>query len=182
MAGRQLGAAAEILDVGCGTGWWLEELSGRPEVQASLHGVELLPNRVRAARDRVPSATVIAADARTLPFADRRFGAASLFTVLSSMEDRAAAERALREAARVVAPGGVVLVWEPRVPNLLNRHTGLIDRRTIDRAVVGAAVATRTTTVLPAVSRRLGGSTDRLYPALARIPALRTHRLMCLSV
>jgi len=32
-------------------------------------------------------------------------------------------------------------------------------------------------TLLPAVARRLGQLTPRLYPALAGCPALRTHRL-----
>src|SRR4051812_3727402 len=70
----------DVLDVGCGTGWWLERLQG---TGAALFGLEALEQRVEAARARVPGATVVHGDAAALPWEDGRFGLVTLFTVLS---------------------------------------------------------------------------------------------------
>lgn len=179
LAGEELSRARDILDVGCGSGWWLEHLVGRPEVHAKLHGLELLPERVEAARHRVPAATINPGDGRRLPYRDHSFDVVSLFTVLSSLPGRTDAELAVQDAWRVLAPDGVLLVWEPRLPNPLNQHTTLISRDLLRRGTADAKIDFRTTTVLPALARRLGDRTEDLYPRLARIPAIRTHRLAC---
>lgn len=178
LAGRELIGADAILDVGCGSGWWLEGLAGDERVSARLQGVELLPERAAAARSRVPTAVIALGDARELPFEEGRFDVVTLFTVLSSLSGGADAERALREARRVLRPGGVLLVWEPRVANPFNRNTVFISRPLLERALAGARVEVRTLTVLPALARRLGTRTTRLYPRLSRIALLRTHRLV----
>jgi len=80
----------------------------------------------------------------------------------------------LGEAARVVAPGGLVLCYEPRFANPFNRSTRPIAGRDLE-ASLGAPLASRSLTGLPPLARRLGPATDRLYPALAWLAP--THRL-----
>jgi ubiquinone/menaquinone biosynthesis C-methylase UbiE len=172
LGGRDLGG--EVLDIGCGTGWLLEALVGKGLEPARLHGVEALTERADAAARRVPGAQVLTADARQLPYESDRFGLVTLVTVLSSMPDREAVAAALREARRVAAPAGVVLVYEPRLPNPLNRRTRVISRRELE-GTLGPATARRSLTGLPPLARRLGGAAPRLYPLLAR--AAPTHRL-----
>jgi glycosyltransferase involved in cell wall biosynthesis/protein-L-isoaspartate O-methyltransferase len=178
MAGTELRSARRVLDIGCGTGWWLERLAAGPDVAASLHGVELQPERVRMASERVPDAVVVEGDARRLPFEDGSFDVVSMLTLLSSLAERADVALALREARRVLAPGGGLLVWEPRLPNPLNRNTQLITARLVRGALGDVQLSARTITVLPPVARRLGRRTGVLYPRLAGIPALRSHRLI----
>jgi ubiquinone/menaquinone biosynthesis C-methylase UbiE len=178
LAGAQLRSAREIVDIGCGTGWWLEQLARRADVAATLHGVEILPERLEAARARVPEADLSVADARDLPLPDGGFDVVTLFTVLSSLASAADAEMALREAWRVVAPGGVLLVWEPRLPNPLSPNTLLVSRRMLEGPLDGARLEVCSTTVLPALARALGRTTGVAYPLLNRIRALRTHRLV----
>ncbi len=177
IAGGELASARRILDVGCGTGWWLAQLSRDPRVVAELEGVEMLPERVSAASRRLPDAQISVADARDLPFADSSFDVVTLFTVLSSIGS--GRERALSEARRVLAPDGALMIWEPRMPNPLNRNAALINRDMLRQGLRGAAVEARTTTVLPSVARRLGRFTGRLYPLLTAMPFLRTHRFIC---
>lgn len=178
LAGPALRAAEEILDVGCGSGWWLEQLAERQDAHARLHGVEILPERVEAARRRAVGATVTVADARALPYPDDLFQVVSLFTVLSSLSDRGTVARVLAEAWRVLAPGGVLLVWEPRIPNPFNPRTTMVTLRVVTNALPEASIEVRTTTVLPVLARRLGSRTARLYPRLARIGLVRTHQLI----
>src|SRR3954447_25125078 len=61
---RLLSAAGErvpdgkVLDIGCGGGWWLEQLRGAGAPEHNLHGADLLPERVRAAAARLPGADI----------------------------------------------------------------------------------------------------------------------------
>ena len=165
----------ELLDAGCGTGWWLERLLGAGVPAGRLHGLDLDPVRAEAARRRAPGASVADGDATALPYADGRFGAVFLVTVLSSL-GRGGADRVAREAWRVLAPGGRLIVWEPRVPTPLNRSTHLVRPGTIS-AVTGAAAWTRAITLAPPLARRLGSRASRWYPRLAALGPLRTHRI-----
>lgn len=176
-ATREIHRARAILDVGCGTGWWLERLAAEPAVSAKLYGVDILEERIVSARARVPAAELAVADARGLPLPDGCVDVVTLFTVLSSLAGGADAARALAEARRVLAPDGVALVWEPRVANPANRATHLVSPALVRRAFCPLSVQIVTLTLLPPLARRLGRFADQAYPWLVRLPALRTHRL-----
>ena len=157
-----------LLDIGCGTGWWLRRLAddGRTELQ----GVDVQPERVERAAGAVPEARVSAADARELPFRDGEFSAVTMLLLLSSLRDREAILAARAEAMRVLRPGGVLLVWDVRVANPRNPATVTPPWRELGRD----AATSRSITLLPWLARRV----PRAYRALARVPVLRTHRLM----
>ncbi|MBM3667798.1 MAG: class I SAM-dependent methyltransferase, partial [Actinobacteria bacterium] len=114
-AASQLERGAEVLDIGCGGGYWLRELAAAGVAPGRLHGVDLIPSRVAAASS-MPEADLRLADARRLPFEDCSFGLALMLTALSSMPDRTAARVAATEAVRVLEPGGLLLVYEPMLP------------------------------------------------------------------
>jgi SAM-dependent methyltransferase len=100
---RFVAPGSRIADVGGGTGRYAEWAAG--------HGceVELLdpvPLHVERARARGLSAQV--GDARELPWADGSFDAVLLLGPLYHLGERDDRLRALREAVRVVRPGGTV--------------------------------------------------------------------------
>jgi SAM-dependent methyltransferase len=161
-----------VLDAGCGTGWWLERLAGEGVVPSRLVGVDLLAKRVHAARERVPGARVVEGDVRRLPTSSGSCSLVLLFTVLSAMGTPEDVRSALGEARRVLARGGAIAVWEPRVPTP-NPHTRTIGLGQL-RPVLGGELRVRTLTLAPPLARRVG----RFYGQLARIPLLRTHRLV----
>jgi ubiquinone/menaquinone biosynthesis C-methylase UbiE len=173
---RSLAAAAlagdgAILDVGCGTGGWLHELSADVD-PARLYGADLLPSRLEHAKRNVPGANYVHADARELPFEDGRFALILLFTVLGDLPAGPDPDRVVAECDRVLAPGGMLMIYDPRFPNPFNRST-----RSIHRRDIALPVSSRTITLLPQIARRLGARAPRLYPVLARIVPLRSHRL-----
>jgi ubiquinone/menaquinone biosynthesis C-methylase UbiE len=174
MAAEQIAGEGAILDVGCGGGWLLEAMARGGVAEGRLHGIDLLPARVEAAAARLPGAEIRRADARALPHGDGEVGLVTMLTVLSSMPAGDSARRALAEVRRVLADNGLVLVYEPAVPNPLNRATRLITRAELEREL-GPFAEVRRLTGLPPLARRLGGWTPRLYPLLSR--AAPSHRL-----
>jgi ubiquinone/menaquinone biosynthesis C-methylase UbiE len=165
-----------VLDVGCGRGYWLGRMLAGGVAASRLHGIDVMSERLEAAR-LPPEVELRQADARRLPYPDQHFHLVLMFTVLSSLASREDARRALTEARRVAAGGGVILIYEPRIPQPLNRATLWIRRRDVGE-VLGPDVETRTLTALPPLARRLGRSATRIYPRLSSCPALRTHHLM----
>ena len=93
---------SSVLEVGCGTGLILERLS---RVASRAVGVDLSPGMLEHARAR--GLEVHEASATALPFEDATFDVVCSFKVLAHVE---AIEAALSEMARVVKPGGRVVV------------------------------------------------------------------------
>jgi ubiquinone/menaquinone biosynthesis C-methylase UbiE len=100
-----IGADEErVLDVGCGTGVFLREAADRGATVAGLDASDAL---VTIARERVPAADLHVGDMEALPFADDAFDIVTGFCSFFYADDMT---RALREAARVTKPDGIVLV------------------------------------------------------------------------
>lgn len=104
-----------ILDVGCGDGVLCHRLV---QGGAAVTGLDADPRMLAVARERVcgleGNARFIEGDARKLPFADETFDAVVAITVLCFVVD---AERAVNEMARVLRPGGRLVIGE------LGRHS-----------------------------------------------------------
>jgi ubiquinone/menaquinone biosynthesis C-methylase UbiE len=173
----QIDGSGAILDAGCGTGWWLRALVDAGVRPERLHGIDIQPERVAAAGRAVPIAEIEVGDARRLSFPDETFTVVLQLTLLSSLGSHGAIREALGEGIRVLAPGGVLLIYEPRVPNPLNRHTLLVRNSDLNAAGVTQREEL-SLTLVPALARRLGSRTTDRYERLARIPLLRTHRLI----
>ena len=120
LAGRFLdfaaiGGAAEVLDVGCGTGSLTFALADAAP-GARITGMDHSRAYVDHARSRAPDMGRLMfeqGDAAALPYRDGAFDAALSLLVLNFVPD---AERAAGEMARVTKPGGVVAacVWDFR--------------------------------------------------------------------
>ena len=175
-ADRAIQDGGRVLDVGCGSGWWLRELARRGVEPERLHGVDLLTERVEAARALLPGADIRRGDALELPYRDGSFRLVTLVVVLGSLPNAVAVARALSEACRVLAPGGRLAVYEPRYANPLNPHTRVVSAGEQQR-VLGVATSSRTMTLAPPLARFGGGLPQGIYATLARFPFLRTHRL-----
>jgi SAM-dependent methyltransferase len=108
MAKAGLAAATRVLDVGCGTGRLALATAERFGVRT--WGIDASPamiERARAQADRRVAFRVASADA--LPFRDGWFDAVTMRLVVHTLG--AARRNALREAARVLAPGGRLFIW-----------------------------------------------------------------------
>jgi ubiquinone/menaquinone biosynthesis C-methylase UbiE len=104
------GASLRILEAGCGTGLVMDRV--RSGGTSDLFGIDLSAGMLAVARQhrsRVAQASVTA-----LPFRDASFDVAYSFKVLAHVPD---IHMALQEMARVVRPGGTIVV------EFYNRHS-----------------------------------------------------------
>ncbi len=101
----------KVLDVACGTGHLLTML-GAALPDAQLVGVDLSPHYVARARATIPrdlNVSLLTDNAERLPFIDGHFDAAVNVFLLHELPGDVRA-RVLAEMARVVRPGGLVVV------------------------------------------------------------------------
>ena len=112
---RHAGAGAKVLDVACGTGFGVLELSARG---FGTVGVDMDPRLCSlvsdAARHFNVRAHAIAADACRLPFADGSFDAVMSRSFFEHVYDR---DLAITEQLRVIRPGGLLLILDGNLMN-----------------------------------------------------------------
>jgi SAM-dependent methyltransferase len=109
------GKTGKLLDIGCGSGIFLPELSRHCQ---SLCACDFHPNLSRTAemlRAEAVSASLVPSDARALPFRSESFDAIVCMSVLEHIHDL---DAAASEFLRVLRPGGVAIVGVP-VENLM---------------------------------------------------------------
>lgn len=126
-----------VLDLGCGVGGFLPGLAelGERVVPTDVDRASLVLCRERG------FALGVASDGYALPFADGSFELVCLFDALEHIPDEA---RALAEVARVLAPGGRVVISVPAYPFLfanndrVARHCRRYTRTALGRALSAA--------------------------------------------
>lgn len=110
---RRRSSRGQLLDVGCGPGALAQELA---DSGYDVTAVDFSPPRPSQAPGLLGS---IRADlASPLPFADASFDVITCIEVVEHVEDQF---HLIREIARVVRPGGLVIVTTPNVLNLASR-------------------------------------------------------------
>ena len=110
-----------VLDVGCGPGFLLAEMADEVNAPGKLSGIDASADMIALARRRCAHLSTIElreANALSLPFTDDAFDVVVSTQVYEYVADIATA---LREAGRVLRPGGRLLIvatdWESSVWN-----------------------------------------------------------------
>jgi demethylmenaquinone methyltransferase / 2-methoxy-6-polyprenyl-1,4-benzoquinol methylase len=134
-----LSPGASALDVACGTGRLTEELARATGSGGRVMGIDFSPRMLQEARRRRPDLEWVEGDALSLPFSGDSFQAA---TIAFGLRNLAQPERGLAEMARVVEPGGRLVVLEFLHP---------------PRGPLGAGYRLYLTRVLPAIGGWLSG-------------------------
>ncbi|MGB8214032.1 MAG: class I SAM-dependent methyltransferase [Anaerolineales bacterium] len=95
-----------ILDIGCGTGRLLRQMQARWPA-AALAGVDLSDGMVAQARRQTPGATIHLAPAENLPLEKESVDLVTSTVSFHHWSDQA---QGIREAARVLRPGGLFVL------------------------------------------------------------------------
>jgi len=142
------GRIGRLLDVGCGTGQSRQVYAERA---GGYVGIDLSLEALSRARRKAPSERWSQADAMRLPFADGSMDVVAFSSVLHHIPDPAPA---LREARRVLKPGGRAFAFDP---NLLHPAMALF-RWPKSPFYVSEGVSPNESPLLPATLRRAFGS------------------------
>lgn len=113
-----LGPDDEVLDVGCGSGGFLQQAAARARFVAGLDASEIQVGLARRRlRDRIDggAAELVLGDAAVLPWADGRFSAVASLNCLKFVSDP---DLVLAQMCRVLRPGGrVAVLLDTQVPD-----------------------------------------------------------------
>lgn len=144
IAALQPTPGARLLDIGCGTGLMLAELSGAVGPDGHVTGIDLsedMLERARATCEGLPNVTTRIAAADALPFDDATFDGIVSVQVFEYLGDLSPA---LAECRRVLKPGGRLVIgdmhfdtlaWHSDSPARMQAMIDAWDGHFADRAV-----------------------------------------------
>lgn len=133
---------ARVLEIGCGTGATLRMLVRRSDFTGKATGVDHSPVFIDAASNFARAENLgnrivfKVGDAHKLDFSDASFDAVIAHTLISHVTDPAGV---IREMARVVRPGGVVVIFDGDYASLSYAFPDHDFGRRMDAALVSAA-------------------------------------------
>jgi SAM-dependent methyltransferase len=152
--------AKTVLDMGCGTGVAARAIARRRGFTGRITGIDLSASLAATARrlaahegiaDRVEFRV---GDTRSLDLADRTFDAVVAHTLVSHVDDPSAV---IREAARVVRPGGMVGIFDGDYASLTFGHADPGQGKAYDEALINAVVTSpRVMRQMPRLLRAAG--------------------------
>lgn len=125
LAVAEVAGAARVLDLGCGEGQISRRLAA---AGSSVVGADITASQVAEAVRRGGGPTYVQSSVTALPFADGSFDVVITCLVLEHVD---ALDQAIGEAARVVVPGGRVLVFLNH-PLLQTPDSAWIDDHVLD--------------------------------------------------
>jgi ubiquinone/menaquinone biosynthesis C-methylase UbiE len=167
--------ARRVLEAGSGRGGelaWLLELGAQP---SRLVGVDLLPERVEAARRQYPGIEFHAGNAEHLEFEAASFDLVLTFTIFSSILDPKMASNVAAEIVRVLRPRGALLWYDVRYDSNSNPNVKAVPAKRVRELFGDLDGRLETVTLLPPLARRLGPLIPLAYPVLSAAPPLRSH-------
>jgi ubiquinone/menaquinone biosynthesis C-methylase UbiE len=167
-----------ILDVGCGTGFWLRNFvswGARPE---NLFGLDLLPERVERARRSLPALVTVAQGSATeVAFSGSSFDLVLQFTVFSSILQPEMKQQVAREMLRVLKPSGYAVWYDFYLNNPSNKDVRGVSKKEIRTLFPDCLYSFHRITLAAPLSRALGRWLPFLYHTLATTKVLSTHYL-----
>ena len=168
----------KILEIGCGTGYWLREFikwGARPE---HIAGIDLLSDRIAEARRLCPKGVQLqCGSAAALSYSDETFDLVLQSTVFTSILDSDMKQRIASEMLRVVRADGLILWYDYHINNPQNPDVRGVAKREIYQLFPGCRIELQRITLAPPLARLVAPYSWLACYLLEKIPFLRTHYL-----
>jgi ubiquinone/menaquinone biosynthesis C-methylase UbiE len=162
--------ANEVLDLGCGTGVVARRIAGLEGFTGRVTGIDLSPHLIATARALAAAegsshnTAFQAGDTRSLAFDDGQFDVTVMHTLVSHLDDPAAA---IQEAARVTRAGGKIVVFDGDYASSTLETADAGRAAEIDNAMIEATVTQpRVMRRLPRMAKSAGLSVERCFSYL----------------
>jgi ubiquinone/menaquinone biosynthesis C-methylase UbiE len=168
----------KILEIGCGTGYWLREFIKWGAQPENIVGIDLLPDRVAEARKLCPETVKIyCGSAAQLAFSDATFDLVLQSTVFTSVLAPDTKQQIAAEMLRVLKRDGLILWYDFHVNNPWNPHVCGVKKREIQQLFPGCRIELQRLTLAPPLTRWLVLRSWLLAYLLEKIPLFCTHYL-----
>ncbi|MBN1688950.1 MAG: class I SAM-dependent methyltransferase [Candidatus Omnitrophica bacterium] len=165
----------KILEVGCGSGIWLEDFSNWDVPQKNLYGLDLETHLIEKAKAVLPNANLSPGNAENLPWPDKFFDVVLQSTMFTSILDPRLKQKIAHEMRRVLKENGVILWYDFRYDNPKNRNVKGITGSEIRKLFPGAKVILKKATLIPFLARWLAPKFLGVCRVLSRIPFMNSH-------
>ena len=176
-------AGKRLLDVGCGNGSWLRslvEFYGGDQERCA--GIDLVEERIEAARTISPEMDWHVGSAHALPVAAASCDLILCFTVFSSILDDELCSAIAEEMWRVLAPSGFILWYDFTYNNPANRAVrGMPLSKVRSFFPKGTFVDVQRIMLAPPLARLIAPRAYWLARALERGKVLNTHLLVTIQ-
>ncbi|RMF48816.1 MAG: methyltransferase domain-containing protein [Chloroflexota bacterium] len=168
-----------VLEIGCGSGSVLLEYLNYGITPGQAFGLDLMPQLISGAKQRLPHLCFVCADGQHLPFPARTFDIVLQYTVFSSILDAKVKENVAQEMLRVLSPKGIVL-WYDFWWNPINPETRGIHLSEVSALFPNCSLKWRRITLAPPIARRLVRFSWLLCELLEKLRLLNTHYLVAI--
>jgi SAM-dependent methyltransferase len=171
-----------VLDVGCGDGSNLLALIDAGLAPQHAQGIDLLPDRIAAARALLPASVVLrAGDATSMDVPAQSIDLCLQYTVFSSLLLDASREALAQAMWRWLKPGGAVISYDFCVPSPGNHEVRALTVAQLAALFPqGVVKHVRRVTLAQPLARVLARVHPQLHDAVHAVPLLRTHRMVWL--
>jgi ubiquinone/menaquinone biosynthesis C-methylase UbiE len=170
----------KILEMGCGKGSILTELLQFETNPNNLFGIDLLIDRLKEAKNRLPSSSIINADGQFLPFKSESVDLIFQYTAFSSVLDGLIKNNIASEIMHVLKPGGLI-VWYDFWLNPTNKQTKGIRKKEIKALFPNCTYDFHKITLAPPIARRLVPVSWILCMILEKLKIFNTHYLVAIK-
>jgi SAM-dependent methyltransferase len=168
----------KILEIGCGSGYWLREFIKWGAQPENIAGVDLLSHRVAEAKKRCPEAVQVqCGSAAELAFPNNTFDVVLQFTVFTSVLDSGMKQQIASEMLRVVKSDGLILWYDYSVNNPWNSNVRGVKKQEISQLFPGCRIQLQRVTLAPPLLRLLAPYSWLACYLLGKVPWLCTHYL-----
>lgn len=167
-----------ILDVGCGSGAWIQQFirwGARPE---NVAGIDVRSEPLVRARQAVPASVRLElGNGAALPFEPAMFDIVLQSTVFTSVLDDVVRQQIASEMLRVLKPNGLILWYDFLVNNPKNPDVRGVPKGEISALFSGCKFDLRRVTLVPPVLRWIAPRSWFLAYALSHVRPFCTHYL-----
>jgi len=168
----------KILEIGCGTGYWLRAFLQWGALPENVFGLDLLSERIEQARQLCPCDVHLeCGNATALGLPEASFDLVLQSTVFTSILDLEMKDRIAIEMLRVLKPGGFVIWYDFFVDNPRNPDVRGVRKSEIHRLFPGCQIDLRQITLAPPIGRLVARYSPLVYMLLSRTKILCTHYL-----
>ena len=169
-------ATKTILDIGCGSGYWIQEFLKLGAVPENLAGIDLLAWRVNEAKRISPAGVRLeCGSAEKLEFSDRSFDVVAQFTVFSSILDPNMKRKVATEMLRVLKEDGIIIWYDFFIRDPRNLDVRAITKNEIHQLFPGCQIDLHRISVAAPLTRLLAPYSWLLCYVLERMKVFNTH-------